>query len=75
MIKLSYWIVYNGRQLALNEILGKWEGSFDYAFAFKEEIERKSPGSIVELDYDKVGSRFSKMFVALKPCMDGFKNG
>ncbi|CAN6178917.1 unnamed protein product, partial [Urochloa humidicola] len=77
LIKLSYWIVYNGRQLALDEILGKWEDSFEYAFQFKAEIERKSPGSIVEIDYEKVGSkiRFSRMFVALKPCIDGFKNG
>ena len=77
LIKLSYWIVYNGRGLALDEILGKWEDSFDYAFAFKAEIERKAPGSIVEIDCEKVGSkmRFSKMFVALRPCIDGFKNG
>ncbi|XP_039787049.1 uncharacterized protein LOC120653358 [Panicum virgatum] len=77
LIKLSYWIVYNGRGLAHDEILGKWEDSFDYAFAFKAEIERKAPGSIVEIDYEKVGSkmRFSRMFVALRPCIDGFKNG
>jgi len=29
LIKMSYWIVYNGRRLALDEILGKWEDSFD----------------------------------------------
>jgi hypothetical protein len=70
MIKLLYWVVYNGRQLSLDEILGKWEDSFDYAFAFKAEVEQKSPGSIVEIYYKKVGSkmRFSKMFVAFKPC-------
>ena len=64
---MSYWIVYNGRRLALDEILDKWEDSFDYAFAFKAEIERKAPGSIVEIDCEKVGSkmRFSMMFVAL----------
>ena len=57
--------------------MGKWEDSFDYAFAFKAEIERKAPGSIVEIDCEKVGSkmRFSRMFVALRPCIDGFKNG
>jgi len=57
--------------------LGKWEDSFKYAFAFKSEVGRKSPRSIVEIDYEKVGSkiRFSKMFIALKPCIDGFKNG
>ena len=77
LIKLSYWIVYNGRGLALDEIFGKWEDSFHYTFAFKAEIERKAPGSIVEIELEKVGSkmRFSRMFVALRPCIDGFKNG
>jgi hypothetical protein len=77
LIQLSYWIFYNGKEQATDEILGKWDDSFEYAFAFKEEIERKSPGSIVEIDYEKVGSkiRFTKMFVALKPCIEGFKNG
>jgi hypothetical protein len=77
LIKLSYWVVYNGRQLALEEVLGKWDDSFDYAFAFKAEIERSSPGRIVHIDYEKFGTkfRFTKMFVTLKPCLDGFTNG
>jgi hypothetical protein len=77
LIKLSYWVVYNGRQLALEEILGKWDDNFDYAFAFKAEIERSCPGSIVHIDYEKFGTkfRFTKMFVALKPFIDVFTNG
>ncbi|KAK3130033.1 hypothetical protein QOZ80_6BG0488050 [Eleusine coracana subsp. coracana] len=77
LIKLSYWIVFNRRCLALDEILGKWDNRFDYAFAFKAELEKKCPGSIVDIDYELVGCkyRFSKMFIALKPCIDGFVNG
>jgi hypothetical protein len=68
LITLSYWILYNGRQLVLDEILGKREDIFYYTFAFKAEIESKSPESIVEIDYEKVvfKIRFSRMFVALK---------
>jgi hypothetical protein len=63
--------------MALDEILGKWEDSFDAAYNFKAELERTSPGSIVEVDHVTVDGKnhFSKMFVALKPCVDGFLNG
>nr|XP_015636334.1 uncharacterized protein LOC107280787 [Oryza sativa Japonica Group] len=40
-------------------------------------MERKSPGSIVEIDVQKIGKKmcFKRMFVVLKPCIDGFLNG
>ena len=76
-INISYYVVWDGRQMALDEILGKWEDSFDAAYNFKAELERTSPGSIVEVDHVTVDGKnhFSKMFVALKPCVDGFLNG
>lgn len=76
-IKISYYVVWDGRQMALDEILGKWEDSFDAAYSFKAELERISPGSIVEVDHVSVNGKnhFSRMFVALKPCVDGFLNG
>jgi hypothetical protein len=43
-------------------------------FSWKAEIERKSPGSIVEIELVKIDDRyhFNKIFVAFKPCIDGF---
>lgn len=74
LIQVSYCVVWRGRQLALEELMGKWDDSFDYAFAFKVEIERTSPDSVVEIETEEVGSKikFSKMFVASKACIDGF---
>jgi hypothetical protein len=41
-------------------------------------VEKRSSGSVVKID-TKVGTNvkvyFSKFFVALKPCIDGFKEG
>lgn len=76
-IKISYYVVWDDRQMALDEILGKWEDSFDAAYSFKAELERISPRSIVEVDHVSVNGKnhFSRMFVALKPCVDGFLNG
>jgi len=76
-ITLSYYVVFDGRRMALEEINGKWNDSFDDAFSFKAEVERTNPGSIVEIEWENVGKkmRFSRMFVALKSCVDGFLNG
>lgn len=57
LVQLSYWIVYNGRKLAIDEILGKCVDCFDYTFAFKEEMERKFPGSTIEIVYEEAGSK------------------
>ena len=45
--------------------------------SWKREIEKRSPGSVVEIEWEIVNKkrRFSRMFVALKPCIDGFLKG
>ncbi|WVZ79464.1 hypothetical protein U9M48_027039 [Paspalum notatum var. saurae] len=70
-IKISYYVAWDGRQMALDEVLGGWER------LWKREIETRSPRSIVEVDWKLIGGkhRFRRMFVALKPCIDGFLNG
>jgi len=46
-------------------------------FSFKAKLESKCPGSVVEVEYEEINGnhRFTRMFVALKPCIDGFLNG
>ena len=76
-IQLSTYVVWDGKEVALEQIMGKWDDSFDDAFSFKAEVERTNPGSSVEIEYAKVGKgyRFTRMFVALKTCVDGFLKG
>ena len=76
-IKVSKYIVWDGRQMALDEILGGWEDSFVHVFSWKREVEKRCPGSVVEIEWELVNEkrRFCRMFVALKPCIDGFLNG
>lgn len=76
-IKVSYYVAWDGRQMALDEIMGGCEDSFVHVFSWKAEIEKRSPGSIVSVEWDIVNKqhRFSRMFVTLKPCIDGFLNG
>ena len=46
-------------------------------FSWKREIEKRSLSSVVEIEWEVVDKkrRFNRMFVALKPCIDGFLQG
>jgi len=46
-------------------------------FNWASQIEKVSPGSLVEIELEKIGTknRFKRMFVALRPCVDGFLSG
>jgi hypothetical protein len=79
-IKIKYSKAYSGLQLALQQIHGKYEESFKLLFNWKAQMEITCPGSLVEIDVKKVGKagkrkRFKRIFVALKPCVDGFVAG
>lgn len=76
-IRLKYSKAWSGMQVALNQIHGKYEESFQLLFNWKAQIEISSPGSIVEIELEKVQKKqcFKRMFVALKPCVDGFLAG
>ena len=76
-IVLKYSKAYSGMKLALQQIHGKYEDSFKLLFNWKAQMEITSPGSIVEIDVQKIGKkrRFKRIFVALKPCVDGFLAG
>ena len=41
-IKLSYYVAWDGKEMALEQIMGKWDDSFEDAFRFKVEVERTS---------------------------------
>ncbi|XP_078153161.1 uncharacterized protein LOC144548368 [Carex rostrata] len=76
-VKVTYRKAWLGRQGAIDQIHGKWEESFQLLYNFKAELEKRCPGSIVEVDCKSDGNKmfFSKIFVALKPCIDGFVQG
>lgn len=76
-VKLEYHTVWKGKQKAATSLYGSWEESFRMLYNYKAEIELRSPGSIVEIDTvtNEGEVHFSKLFIALKPCIDGFVNG
>jgi hypothetical protein len=76
---MSYNKVWEGRQLALKGLHGTWEESFKMLWNFKDELEATCPESIVEIDCKKNKKNgrvyFSRMFVAIKACVNGFLAG
>ncbi|XP_078176238.1 uncharacterized protein LOC144569652 [Carex rostrata] len=76
-VKVSYDKAWLGRKAALGQIHRSWEESFQLMYNFKGELEKRCPGSVVEIDCKRVGNKmvFSKIFVALKPCINGFLHG
>ena len=76
-IKLKYSKAWSGLQVALDQIHGSYEESFQLLFNWAAQVEISSPGSIVEIELETIGEqkRFRRIFVALKPCIDGFLVG
>lgn len=76
-IDLSYNKVWAGMKKAKDELHGTREQSFKMLWGFKAALEEACPRSIVEIDCKKVGGQimFSRMFVAIRACVDGFLVG
>lgn len=75
-IKLKYSKAWSGLTVALDQVHGTYDESFQLLFNWKAQIEISSPGSIVEIELEgKKKKRFKRIFVALKPCIDGFLAG
>ena len=73
-VKLHYKRVYMGKLLALKQLYDDWDSIFDNLYRFKAQVESCSPGSIVQIEHQTINGkiRFRRIFVALKPCIDGF---
>ena len=57
-IDLPYMRLFNGKQHAMDSIYGNWQESFQLLYSFKGEVERTSPGSIVDIDHHTVEYTF-----------------
>ena len=75
-IKVKYTTVWKAKQRAMKELYGDWANTFRMLYNFKAEVEKRSPGSVVKIDTEVTEDGrvlFSKFFMALKPCIDGYK--
>ena len=49
--------VFYGKEIALDKIYGPWKDSFNLLYTYKAEVEKTSPGSVVEIDHQTVSYR------------------
>ena len=75
--EIHYDTVARGRNIALREIFGSWEESFQMLFSWRAEVLKRSPGSVIEIDLKEVDGKvyFHRFFCALSPCIKGFLEG
>ena len=90
-VVIPYHRVFDGKEMALDLIQGKWNDSFHLFYSFKAKVEKASPGSVVDIDYELVRGKlkvsrgkkyqmadkkcFRRCFVCLKACWKGFLEG
>jgi hypothetical protein len=76
-VTISYNKVWRGKEVALAELYGKWDESFELLFRWKPEVMKRCLGSVVEIDVFENDEEFYfyRFFCALKPCIDGFLEG
>jgi len=76
-IQLKYSKAWSGLKLALDQIHGTHDESFQLLFNWATQLELNSPRSRVQIEVEKIGgrTRFKRIFVALKPYIDGFLVG
>jgi hypothetical protein len=51
-IKVNYTTVWKAKQRAMEELYGNWANTFRMLYIFKAEVEKRSSGSVVEIDTD-----------------------
>jgi len=57
-VSVPYKRVYMGKVLALKQLYGDWESSFDNLYRFKEKVESTCPGSIVVINHHTINEKF-----------------
>ncbi|CAH1418028.1 unnamed protein product [Lactuca virosa] len=76
-VDVPYLKVFRGKEQAYTDMYGKWEDSFMKMNEFREELLRRSEGSVVKINFDIVGGKklFKRFFICLAACSRGFVAG
>jgi hypothetical protein len=57
-VSINYQRVYKGQQLAMKQLYGDWDNSFNNLFSFKAQVENSCLGSKVIIDHYIVNGEF-----------------
>ncbi|KAL8548567.1 hypothetical protein ACS0TY_007747 [Phlomoides rotata] len=73
-IDVSYWMAHRSIEIAREELFGNYNESYDHLRWYCEAINRKNPGSIVDLESNQKTMRFERIFIGFRACIKGFKS-
>ncbi|XP_023770327.2 uncharacterized protein LOC111918938 [Lactuca sativa] len=80
-VEVPYMRVFRGREQAYTDMYGKWDDSYVNIYDFKQELEKRNPGSVVEIDLQIVACSRGflagcRPYIALDAChLKGKFNG
>jgi hypothetical protein len=76
-LDVLYDRVFRGKEMTLDMINGKWDDSYTLLPTYQAELMKSMPNSVVEMDTEVHNDDvcFRRLFVALKPLIDGFLQG
>ena len=76
-VKLSDNTCRNTKTIALKKIHGDHKHQFKLMLDYAFELKRSHPGSTVLVEYEDVGQEavFKRIYICLKPLVEGFKMG
>jgi len=52
--EIHYEIICSGRKIAMKELFGSWEESFQMLYNWRAEVLKHSPNSVIEIDVKTV---------------------
>uniref|UniRef100_A0A0E0EPJ4 Uncharacterized protein n=1 Tax=Oryza meridionalis TaxID=40149 RepID=A0A0E0EPJ4_9ORYZ len=64
-VTLSYHTVWHGMEKAKKELYGCWEESFQLLYSWEEEVLKRSPGSVIEIDIKKFRASYEREIPAM----------
>ncbi|WVZ62339.1 hypothetical protein U9M48_012100 [Paspalum notatum var. saurae] len=70
-VEVHYKRVCHGKELALNQLYGNWQESFDNVYRFKAQIEQSSPDSLVVIDHHTINKRIREQ-LCIACAVDGY---
>nr|KAJ0208063.1 hypothetical protein LSAT_V11C500234360 [Lactuca sativa] len=76
-VDVPYMRVFRGREQAYSDMHGKWDDSYVHIYDFKQELEQRNHGSVVEIDLQTVGDKklILRFFISLNAYSKGFLAG
>ncbi|XP_073127419.1 uncharacterized protein [Henckelia pumila] len=74
-VELEYHRVWAGKEMAMHDIHGTDEGSYDKLRWYCQNVKETNPGSFVECEIDPMTQKFRRLFICFHACLVGFISG